>query len=147
VSVNAGTGSARACITNEEGDIVGLASQNIGLWQPETVYYEQSITEIWKFIHKSVHRVMDKHNISPDSAHGICFDVTRSLADFDEETGEPRSVTGPKSRNADANDNNVILRRDHRSVEESKKINATKHNLLKYVGGTMSMEIEMPKIL
>jgi hypothetical protein len=24
---------------NEKGDIVGLASENIGLWQPETGYY------------------------------------------------------------------------------------------------------------
>ncbi|KAI9881881.1 MAG: hypothetical protein M1823_006407, partial [Watsoniomyces obsoletus] len=30
---------------------------------------------------------------------------------------------------------------------ETKKINATKHNLLQYVGGTMSIEMEMPKVL
>ena len=34
-----GTGSARACIINAKGDIVGLASENIELWQPETGYY------------------------------------------------------------------------------------------------------------
>jgi ribulose kinase len=32
-------------------------------------------------------------------------------------------------------------------VEETKKINATKHNLLRYVGGTMSIEMEIPKVL
>jgi len=39
IGIDVGTGSARACIMNEKGDIVGLASENIGLWQPETGYY------------------------------------------------------------------------------------------------------------
>jgi ribulose kinase len=32
-------------------------------------------------------------------------------------------------------------------VEETEKINATKHNLLRYVGGKMSIEMEIPKVL
>lgn len=39
IGIDVGTGSARACIMNKKGDIVGLASENIGLWQPETGYY------------------------------------------------------------------------------------------------------------
>lgn len=39
IGIDVGTGSARACIMNEKGDIVGLASENIALWQPETGYY------------------------------------------------------------------------------------------------------------
>ena len=39
VGIDVGTGSARACIVNSKGDIVGLASENIGLWQPEHGYY------------------------------------------------------------------------------------------------------------
>jgi hypothetical protein len=39
IGIDVGTGSARACIIDEKGDIVGLASKNIGLWQPETGYY------------------------------------------------------------------------------------------------------------
>ena len=39
IGVDVGTGSARACIMNDQGDIVGLASENIGLWQPQTGYY------------------------------------------------------------------------------------------------------------
>lgn len=39
IGIDVGTGSARACIMNSKGDIVGLASENIGLWQPETGYY------------------------------------------------------------------------------------------------------------
>ena len=39
IGIDVGTGSARACIINEAGDIVGLASEDIGLWQPQTGYY------------------------------------------------------------------------------------------------------------
>ena len=39
IGIDVGTGSARACIINNKGDIVGLASENIGLWQPEQGYY------------------------------------------------------------------------------------------------------------
>jgi len=90
---------------------------------------------------------MNQHNIDPETVRGIGFDATCSLTVFNEETGEPQSVTGPKFDNADGNDRNVILWLDHRPVEETKKVNATKHNLLRYVGGTMSIEMEMPKIL
>lgn len=62
---------------------------------------------------------------------------------FNHETDEPVSVTGP---NFDS-DRNVILWLDHRPVKEATKINATNHNLLRYVGGAMSVEMEIPKVL
>lgn len=34
-----------------------------------------------------------------------------------------------------------------RPEKETKKINATNHKLLKYVGGSMSIEMEIPKVL
>lgn len=44
IGVDVGTGSARACIINDKGDIVGLASENIGLWQPQQGYYVRSLS-------------------------------------------------------------------------------------------------------
>ena len=44
IGIDVGTGSARACIINAKGDIVGLASENIGLWQPEQGYYVSNIS-------------------------------------------------------------------------------------------------------
>lgn len=39
IGIDVGTGSARACIIDAKGDIVGLAFENIGLWQPEHGFY------------------------------------------------------------------------------------------------------------
>lgn len=74
---------------------------------------------------------------------GIGFDATCSLAVFSNATDEPVSVTGP---NFDS-DRNVILWLDHRPITETEKINATNHSLLRYVGGKMSIEMEIPKVM
>ena len=39
IGIDVGTGSARACIVSDKGDIVGLDSQDIGLWQPQEGFY------------------------------------------------------------------------------------------------------------
>ncbi|OCL11306.1 Pentulose kinase [Glonium stellatum] len=147
IGVDVGTGSARACIMNDQGDIVGLASENIGLWQPQTGYYEQSTTDIWRCICSSIRRAMDQHNIDRSTIRGIGFDATCSLAVFSHDTDEPVCITGPNFDNKDGNDRNVILWLDHRPIDETNKINATNHNLLRYVGGKMSIEMEIPKVL
>lgn len=42
---------------------------------------------------------------------------------------------------------NIILWMDHRAHAEATLINATKHELLQYVGGQVSLEMEIPKLL
>ncbi|KAL8862349.1 MAG: hypothetical protein Q9178_001358 [Gyalolechia marmorata] len=143
IGIDVGTGSARACVINAKGDILGMASENIGLWQPEQGYYEQSTNDIWRCVCNSVQRILSQHSIDANSIRGLAFDATCSLAVFSHDTDEPVSVTGPKFDN----DHNIVLWLDHRPVEETAKINATNHNLLRYVGGTMSIEMEIPKVL
>ena len=98
---------------------------------------------MWRCICSSVQRILNQHNIDPGSIRGIAFDATCSLAVFAQDTDEPVSVTAPRFDN----DRNVVLWLDHRPVDETAKINATNHNLLRYVGGTMSIEMEIPKVL
>lgn len=150
IGIDVGTGSARACIINARGDIVSLASENISLWQPQPGFYEQSTTEIWSKISIAVRRALSTSKdtttgspIDPNSIKGIGFDATCSLAVFNNKTNEPISVTGPDF----TSDQNIILWLDHRPVEETALINSTNHNLLRYVGGSMSVEMELPKVL
>jgi len=95
----------------------------------------------------SIRTALSQHNVDPESVKGIGFDATCSLAVFSNDTNEPIAVTGPNFDNKDGNDRNVILWLDHRPEEETKKINDTKQNLLRYVGGIMSIEMEIPKVL
>ncbi|KAF2396089.1 Pentulose kinase [Trichodelitschia bisporula] len=143
IGIDVGTGSARACVISEAGDIVGLASHDIQKWNDKHGYYEQSTTDIWAAIGKAVQQAI--REIDPTSVCGIGFDATCSLAVFTQQ-GEPISVTPPNFK-VDADARNVILWLDHRPEAETALINRTNHPLLKYVGGTMSIEMEIPKAL
>jgi D-ribulokinase len=86
---------------------------------------------------------IEEANISVHSIRGIAFDATCSLAALDMTNYKPISITTPSFES----ERNVILWLDHRAVKETEKINATGHSLLRYVGGQMSVEMEIPKIL
>ncbi|KAJ4423459.1 nuclear pore complex subunit [Gnomoniopsis sp. IMI 355080] len=149
IGIDVGTGSARACIIDTTGEIKALAAQDIKLWQPvsgDAAHYEQSTTDIWNAICYCVQKVVADSLVPLTSIKGLGFDATCSLAVFTHDSDEPVPVTGPDFAN-DGNDRNVILWLDHRPIDETDKINATGHNLLRYVGGTMSVEMEIPKVL
>ncbi|KAH7069709.1 D-ribulokinase [Paraphoma chrysanthemicola] len=146
IGIDVGTGSARACVVNQSGDIVGLASKDIGLWQPKAGYYEQSTTDIWHSICHAVKHAIAESAVDVSLIKGLGFDATCSLAVFDSKTNEPISVS-PHTLAQESCARNVILWLDHRAEEETKEINSTGHNTLRYVGGTMSVEMEIPKIL
>lgn len=46
-----------------------------------------------------------------------------------------------------ASEQDVIVWMDHRAQPEADVINGTKHELLRYVGGQVSVEMEVPKLL
>lgn len=113
---------------------------------PAHSFQEQSTTDIWNRISSCVRRVLADSAVPPEKVKGLGFDATCSLCVFTHDTDEPVSVTGPSFTN-DGDDRNVILWLDHRPEEETAEVNATRHNLLRYVGGTMNIEMEMPKVL
>jgi ribulose kinase len=87
--------------------------------------------------------------VSPSQVKGIGFDATCSLAVVDRE-GRPISVSrmGKDGKESDANlghkgEFNIVLWADHRAEEEADLINSTGEGVLGFVGGTMSVSIEM----
>lgn len=73
--------------------------------------------------------------------HGIGFDATCSLVILDKH-GNPVSVTAEQTTNR-----NIILWLDHRAIQEAEIINNMRHEILKYVGGKISPEMQAPKIM
>lgn len=76
-----------------------------------------------------------------EKINGIGFDATCSLVAVDKHNNPLTvSTTGD-------NNQNIILWMDHRAGKEATQINATKHELLKCVGGKVSLEMEIPKVM
>ena len=143
VGVDVGTGSARACVIDSTGEILAVSTQAITKWEPKPDYFNQSSTEIWDAVCDCVKNAVSEANVDKSLVKGIGFDATCSLVVLNEETDAPVAV-GP---DFSVNDQNIILWMDHRAPEQTDKINATAHSLLKYVGGKMSIEMEIPKAL
>ncbi|KAH3901909.1 related to putative phosphotransferase [Saccharomycodes ludwigii] len=142
IGVDVGTGSARACIIDSTGNILSLSERPIQKEMLVPNYITQSSTEIWHAICHCVRNCVKDSGVDKERIHGIGFDATCSLVVIDRETHEEIGI-GPNFQN---NDQNIILWMDHRAVEETKMINRTGSKVLKYVGGQMSIEMEIPKI-
>lgn len=139
VGVDVGTGSARAALVSSKGKIIKLATCPLEIFHPAPNFYEQSSDNIWSAVCHVVKSVVA--DISADNVKGIGFDATCSLVAIDK-TGSPVTVspTGEDKQN-------VILWMDHRAQEEADFINAQGHDMLQYVGGKISLEMQTPKML
>jgi len=141
LGIDVGTGSARAAVFDERGVRVGMGTHAIQHWQPQADFHEQSSDDIWKACGNAVRIALKEAALPGESIRGIGFDATCSLVALD---AEDRPVT----ISPDGKDNqNVVLWMDHRAIGQAKRINATEHPALRSVGGVISPEMEVPKLL
>ncbi|XP_039567438.1 FGGY carbohydrate kinase domain-containing protein isoform X6 [Passer montanus] len=139
VGVDVGSASVRAALVDGFGTVVAHAEQPIQVWEPQPDHYEQSSADIWAAcccVTKEVVRGVDASQI-----RGLGFDATCSLVVVDKHF-QPLAVNSEGQ-----NQRNVIMWMDHRAVSQVKRINATQHRVLSYVGGAMSVEMQPPKLL
>ncbi|XP_041977765.1 FGGY carbohydrate kinase domain-containing protein [Aricia agestis] len=138
IGVDVGSGSVRAALVDQTGHVVKSSVQELLTWKPKLNFYEQSSNNIWECCISVIKDVVK----DVDSSHikGIGFDATCSLVALDK-NGNPKAVSTSN------NEQNVIMWMDHRAQVEADYINKTNHNILKYVGGKVSLEMEMPKLL
>jgi D-ribulokinase len=141
IGVDVGTGSARAGIFDLAGRMVASARRDITLFHASGSIVEQSSGEIWNAVCDSVKDALSQAAVSPDQVAGIGFDATCSLVVLGE-GGQPLPV-GPSEQA----ERDIIVWMDHRAVAQAERINATGHEVLKFVGGKISPEMETPKLL
>ncbi|HTO29670.1 MAG TPA: FGGY family carbohydrate kinase, partial [Pararhizobium sp.] len=141
IGVDVGTGSARAGLFDLDGTMLSVARRDISLYREAGAIVEQSSAEIWDAVCASVREAVAAANVDPSAVIGIGFDATCSLVVLGE-GGTPLAV-GPSEDPA----RDIIVWMDHRAVDQAERINTTGHEVLRYVGGRISPEMETPKLL
>ena len=141
IGVDVGTSSARAGVFDELGTLLATARHPITLWHEAGNIVEQSSSEIWSACAASVRAAMAEAGLPPAAVKGLGFDATCSLVVLDA-AANPLTVStsGDERRN-------VIVWMDHRAIAEARHVNDTHDDVLRYVGGSISPEMEIPKLL
>jgi len=141
LGIDVGTGSARAGVFDATGRMLASAKRDIAVWREAGDVVEQSSEDIWRAVCDCVKRAVAEAGVEPSSIGGIGFDATCSLVVLGE-GGKPLSV----SPSGEA-DRNIIVWMDHRAMDQTRRINQSGEKVLDYVGGTISPEMETPKLL
>jgi D-ribulokinase len=141
IGVDVGTTSARAGMFMADGTLLATARQPIAIWHEAGDIVEQSSPDIWTACTEAVRAVLKEAGQSPSTVRGIGFDATCSLVVLDR-GGNPLSVSGSGDPRR-----NVIVWMDHRAIAQADRINETGDEVLRYVGGIISPEMETPKLL
>ncbi|MGB6396971.1 MAG: FGGY-family carbohydrate kinase [Bradyrhizobium sp.] len=141
VGIDVGTSSARAGIFDENGSLLAAARHPITVWHEAGSVVEQSSAEIWAACAASVRAAMAEASLPASAIKGVGFDAACSLVVVDG-AGQPLTV----STSGDIQ-RNVIVWMDHRAMAEARGVNETQDDVLRYVGGSISPEMEIPKLL
>ena len=141
IGIDVGTGSARAGVFDPAGRMVASAKADIRLWREAGDIAEQSSKDIWRAVCSSVRSAVSTAGVAPGSVAGIGFDATCSLVVLGD-GGQPVTVGASGSP-----ERNIIVWMDHRAIDQARRINASSQPVLRYVGGTISPEMETPKLL
>jgi FGGY-family pentulose kinase len=136
-----GTGSVRVGAFGKDGSLKGKAEHQIEMWTPQPNFVEQSSEDIWEATCRATKGCLLNGKIDPSLVKGISFDATCSLVALGE-------GFAPISISPTGNDHqNIIVWMDHRAIGQAARINATGHDVLQYVGGKISPEMEPPKLM
>jgi FGGY-family pentulose kinase len=141
IGVDIGTGSVRAAVFSATGERMSLSIFPIEIYRPKENFVEQSSEDIWEKTCKAVKQAVEIAKVPIASVKGIGFDATCSLVVLGSGFS-PISISPTGSE-----EQNVIVWMDHRALKETSEINQTGDEVLKYVGGKISPEMQIPKIL
>lgn len=138
LAVDVGSTAARAGLFDAGGTMLASASHPFEVHRPEPDHAEHDAEQVWAAVGAAVRGATAGRDVA--SIAGIAFDATCSLVMLDA-AGAPVTVS-----TTGLDRWNVIMWADHRAVAEARGISATGHRVLDHVGGTMSPEMELPKL-
>ncbi|WP_105425546.1 FGGY-family carbohydrate kinase [Neorhizobium tomejilense] len=141
VAVDIGTGSARAGVFDRSGRLLAKAKHPIAMFRPRQNHAEHDSEDIWAATCRAVREAMAEAGIAADRIAAIGFDATCSLVARDHE-GRPLTISTTGKANQD-----TIVWLDHRAIKQADQLSATGHKVLEFSGGSLSPEMEMPKLM
>lgn len=141
VAVDIGTTSARAGIFSRDGRMLAKARHPIEMRRGPADFAEHDSEDIWRATCSAVRQALSASGVKASQIAGLGFDATCSLVIRDSQ-GAPLSV----SETGDARFDTIVWL-DHRAVAEAEEMNATGHPVLDHVGGSLSPEMQIPKLM
>jgi len=141
IGVDVGSASVRAGVFDAAGRRRAFAVRPIAQFRPAANFVEQSTADIWRQTCEAVREAVAGAAVAPAAVAAIGYDATCSLVAVGER-GEPVSVATDGTPERD-----IVMWMDHRAGDEQATINATRDPALAYVGGEVSIEMELPKVL
>ncbi|KQW76109.1 ribulokinase [Devosia sp. Root413D1] len=141
VAVDVGTASARAGLVTPSGRLVSRAEHPLELNRVGSDIAEYDSEQIWDAVAEAVRTAMRLAGVAAHEARGISFDATCSLVVRDG-VGAPLPVSPGGASRWD-----TIAWFDHRAQAEAEACTASGHRVLDFIGGTMSPEMEVPKLM
>lgn len=139
--IDIGSASVRVGLYDRTGHRLSFSVRPILQFRPRALFVEQSSQDIWAAIVDAMHEAVRKSGRDAVEVSAIGVDATCSLVAVGAD-GNGISVAEDGDRSRD-----IIMWMDHRAGAETARINATKDPALAYVGGEVSIEMQLPKVL
>ena len=141
LAVDVGSTSARAGVFDLSGRMLFSASAPFDIHRPLTDHAEHDSEQIWSAVCIAVRQALAASGCPASAVGGVAFDATCSLVMLDA-SGAPVTVSTTEEDRW-----NVVMWADHRAGAEAAEITATGDKVLDFVGGTVSPEMELPKLM
>jgi len=141
VGVDVGTGSARAGVFSPGGALLGRAELPIDMRRRSPREAEHDSEQIWRAVGGAVRGALAAADARGSDVVGIGFDATCSLV-LRGRDGEPLPVTPDGDARWD-----TMVWLDHRAMAEAEECTATGDAVLNSLGGVMSPEMQVPKLM
>lgn len=141
VGIDVGSASVRAGLYDTDGRRLAFRVRPILQFRPRDLFVEQSSEDIWSNACLAVREAVAEAGVEAERIAAIGVDATCSLVAVGA-GGEPISVAEDGDTTRD-----IVMWMDHRAGREAAEINATGDPALAYVGGEVSLEMELPKLL
>ena len=141
MGIDVGSASVRAGIFDATGRRLAFAVRAIKQFHPRPLYVEQSSADIWAQTCAAVREAAGSPGVDAALIAAIGVDATCSLVAVGK-SGQGISVAEDGNPESD-----IIMWMDHRAATQTAALNATGDEALAYVGGEISIEMELPKAL